>query len=366
MGKKYLTQAEKYEYISKQHGGYYRHHFTDHASLFNLYFPPEEVFTHLKDHIHDLVLNYPVAQSAIADLVGEVIGQAPEKIVVGNGASEIIKILSGHLAKKVIVPVPSFNEFVNAAPGGRAVEFPLEFPSFLLDVDQFAAGAIKADADVAVVVSPNNPTSMLVPKADLIRLAQKLDRHSCMLIIDETFIDFAEHKGQISLEQEIDKYPNMAILKSMSKAYGIGGLRIGYLLSANIDFIRAVRSETHIWNINGFAEAFLRILPGYRQEFEHSCEKLRADRDAFYERLCAIEGMRVFKPDANYIFCRLPEDALSGPELTKRLFIEHHIYIKNSVGKTQAEAERYIRIASRTHEENLRLIEALKDVMCLS
>ena len=363
MESNYKTQAEKYEYISKQHGGYYRHNFTDHAYLYNLYFPPEAVFTHLKENIHNLVLNYPMAQDALAGLVGNLIQQPAERIVVGNGASEIIKIVSGHLAKKLIVPVPSFNEYANAAPKGCVVEFPLEFPSFQLDVDKFAAEAIKVGADVAVVVTPNNPTSMLVPKADLIRLAEKLKPGNCMLIIDESFLDFADNKEQISLEQDIDKYPNMAILKSMSKAYGICGLRIGYMLTANENFAQAVRSGIHIWNINGFAEEFLRILPRYKQEFEDSCEKVKADRDALYYKLCAIKGMTVFKPDANYIYCRLPDAALNGPEVTKRLFIEHNIYIKDCVGKTQPDADRYIRIASRTTEENNTLIDALMDVM---
>lgn len=363
MVKKYTTQTEKYEYISKQHGGYYRHDFTDHAYLYNLYFPPKEVFSHLKDTIEDLVLNYPMAQDALAELIGNLILQPAQRIVVGNGAAEIIKILSGHLAKKIIVPVPSFNEYVNAAPEGHVVEFPLEFPSFQLDVDKFAAEAIKVGADMAVVVTPNNPTSILVPKADLIRLAQKLKKHRIMLIVDESFLDFANNREQISLEQEIAEYPNMAILKSMSKAYGICGLRIGYMLTANEEFAATVRNGIHIWNINGFAEEFLRILPQYKQEFEESCEKVKADRDAFYKMLCTIEGMVVFKPDANYIFCRLPDTAQSGPEVTKRLFIEHNIYIKDSVGKTQPDADRYIRIASRTPEENSKLIEALKSVM---
>jgi len=363
MGNKYKTQAEKYEYISKQHGGYYRHNFTDHAYLYNLYFPPKAVFSHLKDNIQDLVLNYPMAQDALAELIGGIISQPAERIVVGNGAAELIKILSGHLAKKIIVPVPSFNEYANAAPKGNAVEFPLEFPSFQLDVDKYADEAIKVGADMAVVVTPNNPTSMLVPKADLIRLAQKLEKHHCMLIVDESFLDFADNKEQISLEQDIDKYSNMAILKSMSKAYGICGLRIGYMLTANIEFAASVRNGIHIWNINGFAEEFLRILPRYNQEFEISCEKVKIDRDRFYEKLCAIDGMTVFKPDANYIFCRLPDTALSGPEVTKLLFIKHNIYIKDSAGKTQPDADRYIRIASRTNEENSKLIEALLDVM---
>lgn len=365
MENKYKTQAEKYEYISKQHGGYYRHNFTDHAYLYNLYFPPKEVFTHLKESIQNLVLNYPMAQDALTELVGEIINQPNKRIVVGNGAAEIIKILSGHLAKKMIVPVPSFNEYANAAPEGHVVEFPLDFPSFQLDVEKFADEAIKVKADMAVVVTPNNPTSILVPKEDLIRLAQKLERHNCMLIIDESFLDFADNKEQISLEQDIDKYPNMAILKSMSKAYGICGLRIGYLLTANLEFAKAVRNEIHIWNINGFAEEFLRILPRYKKEFENSCEKVKLERDLFYDKLSAIEGMTVFKPDANYVFCRLPDNALSGPEVTKHLFINHNIYIKHSVGKTQPDATRYIRIASRTNAENDKLIESLKAVLYL-
>jgi threonine-phosphate decarboxylase len=363
MENKYKTQAEKYEYISKQHGGYYRHNFTDHAYLYNLYFPPKEVFSHLKENIHSLVLNYPMAQDALAELIGEIISQPTERIVVGNGAAEIIKILSGHLAKKIIVPVPSFNEYANAAPEGHVVEFPLEFPSFRLDINKFADEAIKVGADMAVVVTPNNPTSMLVPKADLVRLAQNLSNHNCLLIIDESFLDFADNNEQVSLEQDIDRYPNVAILKSMSKAYGICGLRIGYMLTANLEFAEAVRGGIPIWNINGFAEEFLRILPQYKQEFELSCEKVKTDRNNFYDKLCAIEGMTVFKPDANYIFCRLPDTALSGPEVTKQLFIKHNIYIKDSAGKTQPDADRYIRIASRTNEENSKLIEALKDVM---
>lgn len=361
----YKTQSEKYEFISKQHGGYYRHNFIDHAYLYNLFFPPEAIFTNFKDQIHDLVLNYPVAQDALADLVGKIINQPAERIVVGNGAAELIKIVSGYIAGKLIVPVPSFNEYANAAPSGKVVEFPLEFPSFQLDVDKFAAEAAKVKADVAVVVTPNNPTSILVSKTDLTRLAKKLETHNCILIIDESFLDFAENPAQSSLEKEIENYPNMVIFKSMSKAYGICGLRIGYMLSANSEFTQAVRSGVHIWNINGFAEEFLRVLPDYKEEFVESCKQVRIDRDSLYRKLCAVEGMTVFKPDANYIFCRLPDTVQSAPEVMKKLFIEHNMYIKDCAGKTQPDSDRYLRIASRTEEENCKLVAALIDVMNL-
>lgn len=356
-------QSDKYDFISGQHGGYYRYDFTDHAYLYNLYFPPEAVFTQFKDQIHDLVLNYPVAQDALAGLVSKIISQPAERIVVGNGAAELIKIVSGHLSSKLIVPVPSFNEYANAAPSGQVVEFPLEFPSFQLDVDKFAAEAIKVEADVAVVVSPNNPTSMLVPKPDLIRLAKQLEAHDCMLIIDESFLDFAETPDLISLEQDTANHPNMAIFKSMSKAYGICGLRIGYMLTDNTRFAEAVKNGVHIWNINGFAEEFLRLLPDYQQEFTESCQQVRTDRDGLYQTLCGIEEMTVFKPDANFVFCRLPDDALNAPHVSKELFIKHNMYIKDCAGKTQPDSDRYLRIASRTEAENSKLVAALTHVL---
>ncbi|MCP4629691.1 MAG: aminotransferase class I/II-fold pyridoxal phosphate-dependent enzyme, partial [bacterium] len=222
------------------------------------------------------------------------------------------------------------------------------------------------EADTAVVVTPNNPTSMLVPRSDLEYLARKLANHDCMLIVDESFIDFVENPGQATLENEIERYPNMAIFKSMSKAYGICGLRIGYMLTANSAFADAVRKGVHIWNINGFAEEFLRILPEYREAFVESCNQVRTDRDSLYKSLCAVPGMTVYKPDANFVFCRLPDYAQGGVDVTRELFVKHNMYIKHCQGKTQPDSDRYIRIASRTIKENCELVEALTDIIDLN
>jgi len=361
---KYSTAQESYEFVSGQHGGYWRHDFIDHNYLYNLYFPPEDFFSHLTRHIHQLVLSYPVGQNELARLVGELIDQPPERIVVGNGAAELIKIIAG-LDRKMIVPVPSFNEYANVMPADQVVEFALESPTFQLDVGRFAAEAIRCKAGLAVVVSPNNPTSLLVPKAHLVRLAQKLVAHDCILIVDESFIDFTDHPDQESLEKDIAQYPNLVIFKSMSKAYGICGIRIGYMLTANVEFAAQLRQGLHIWNLNGFAEEFLRLAPQYRQAFTVSCNKVKADRDQFYAELQIIPGVIVYKPDANYIFCRLPDHAPSGPDVTEKLFVEHNIYIKHCQGKTMAESDRYLRIASRTQAENRRLVEALRNVIGL-
>ena len=359
----FASPEERYEVVASEYGSYWRYGFIDHAYLYNLYFPPEEVFVYIRNHVHDLIENYPVGQDVMASLVGLVINQPAQRIVVGNGASELIKIISGQLSKQLIIPEPSFNEYANAALEGKVTGFALKPPSFQLDVDEFTVEALRCRADVAVVVSPNNPTSLLVPKADLLRLAGKLAGQNCLLIVDEAFIDFVEDRDQSTLEQEVAKHENIAILKSMSKVYGICGLRLGYLLTANQRLATAVRNELPIWNINGFAEAFLRLLPRYHQDFIESCQKVQSDRDDLYRNLALIPGLTAYKPEANFVFCRLPDEAMSGFEITRRLFIEHNIYIKHCAGKPLSEPDRYLRIASRTRPENAKLAEALRSII---
>ncbi len=357
------AREAEYDALQFEHGGYWRHGFVDHAYLYNLHFPPESLVQMLGGQIHELVRNYPVAQSVVAGLVGDLIGQPPGRILVGNGAAELIKIISGHLSTKLIVPVPSFNEYANAAPAGNVVEFALDAPSFQLDVDRFAAEAIRCEADFAVVVTPNNPTSLLVPRADLLRLLGILDGHGCTLIVDESFIDFARAGAAESLEKDIADHPSLAVLKSMSKAYGICGLRIGYLLTADEGLARRIRDDLPIWNVNGFAEEFLRLAPRFRQEFAESCQSVREERDALYEDLRTVPGLSVYRPDANFIFCRLPEASPSGPDVARRLFVEDNIYIKHCSGKTMPDPSRYIRVASRTTNENEALTKALARVV---
>ncbi len=362
----FSSPDERYDYVSGQHGSYWRYDFVDHAYLYNLYYPPEEIFTHFHAHMRELVLNYPIAQNDLSQLMGGLIDQPPEYIVVANGASEFIKIISGTLDRKIIIPVPSFNEYVNAAPKEKVIEYALESPTFTLDVDRFADHAKRHEAEIAIVVSPNNPTSLSTPRSDLLRLTKKLADQRCMLIVDESFVDFAQDPSSATLIHEIEQHKNLAIIKSLSKSYGIGGLRLGYLLTANREFAERIRSGIHIWNINSFAEAFLRIAPRYRCEFSKSCERVRADSDNLYVNLCDIPGLTVYKPEANFVFCRLPDHASIASEITKTLFVENNIYIKHCAGKTLDDGDRYLRIAARTSAENKTLVTALKRIIASS
>ncbi|MGH1493975.1 MAG: aminotransferase class I/II-fold pyridoxal phosphate-dependent enzyme [Acidimicrobiales bacterium] len=361
----YLFQspAERYEHVSTQHGGYWRFGFTDHAYLYNPYYPPPTLFTHFENHLRDLVLNYPVGHEVVARLVGTLIDQPLDRIVVGNGASELIKIIAGRFPGKIICPVPSFNEYENACSDGDFIPFPLDSPSFELDVDAFAAAALAGDARVAVVLNPNNPTGLTVQKEDLLRLAKTLDQADCKLIVDESFLDFAADRDQLTVEGCLEDMPNLAVLKSLSKSFGIGGLRLGYLVTADEGLREFVRSELHIWNINSFAESFLRLAPRYHRQFKQSCVRVTADCEGLRSGLAAIPGMEPYKSEANFVLCRLPADSPSSPEVAERLFTEYNIFVKHCAGKAMPEGDRYLRIASRTGPDNAVFVASLAAIL---
>jgi len=355
----FLDRSAQFDRIQQLHGSYWRYGFVDHSYLYNLHFPTTEMLDSYRDDLSEIVTNYPVGQDEITRLVANWSGADPDHLVVANGGAELIKILGEHLVESLTVPVPSFNEYENAVAPARLNRFPLDPETFELDVDRFGESAIQAGSNIAVVVTPNNPTALSVDRADILHLARKLERHGCRLIVDESFVEFSRDGPVASVESELASHPNLVVLKSMSKVFGIAGLRLGYLLTADRDLLEGFRRHIPIWNINGLAEAFLRSVGNYRSEFKQSCELTRQTCQQFYRQLQAVPGLRPIEPDANFVFCEISTPGVSGADLARELYADHGILIKDCTNKSMQNAERYLRIASRTPAENLRLVEAL-------
>ncbi len=355
----FLERVEQFDRVQKLHGAYWRYGFTDHSYLYNMHFPPAEMLDVFQGNLREIVTNYPVAQTRLARLLADWTGANPDHLVVANGAAELIKILGNQFARRLSIPTPSFNEYEEVIAPGELNRFALDPATFELDIDAFAESAIRWRSDTAVVVTPNNPTAVSVLPADVLRLARLLEVHDCRLIIDESFIEFSRAGADASVEEMVETFPNLVVVKSMSKVFGIAGLRLGYLLSADREFVSAVRGCLPIWNINGLAEEFLRTVGRYRSEFSESCDLTRATCRELYADLCALPGVEPIEPDANFVLCRLVEPGVTGPEVARRLYVEHNILIKDCAAKSMPEADRYLRIASRTSAENRRLVQAL-------
>jgi histidinol-phosphate/aromatic aminotransferase/cobyric acid decarboxylase-like protein/choline kinase len=353
----------QYDRIQQLHGSYWRYGFTDHSYLYNMHFPPPAMLEVFRDDLHEVVTNYPVGQKEVAHLAADWTGANPDNLAIANGAAELIKILGNQFMQRLTIPTPSFNEYEAVIPGAGLNRFPLTPGTFELDVDAFAESAIQWQSDTAIVVTPNNPTALSVSREDILRLARRLEPQGCRLIVDESFIEFARAASEGSVEDAIEHHPNLVVIKSLSKVFGIAGLRIGYLLSADRDLINAVRAALPIWNINGLAEEFLRTVGRYRAEFAASCDLTRSAAAQLHEDLRTLPGIDPIEPDANFILARLTDPLASAPEVARRLYIEHNILIKDCAAKSMPEAARYLRIASRTPEENSVLVTALAAVL---
>jgi histidinol-phosphate/aromatic aminotransferase/cobyric acid decarboxylase-like protein/GTP:adenosylcobinamide-phosphate guanylyltransferase len=358
----FLSREHQFDRIQSLHGSHWRYGVVDHSYLYNLHFPPPSMLNVLRDELPDIVTNYPVGQMEIDRLVAQWTATHPTNIVVGNGAAELIKVLGQHFIEKLTIPVPSFNEYENVLRPEQLDRVALDPVTFELDLDAFAESARQAGSDIAVLVTPNNPTALSVDRQAVLELARRLAEHGCRLIVDESFIEFSRAGRSASVEGDVDSHPNLVIIKSMSKVFGIAGLRIGYLLTADQHFAAAVRSHLPIWNLNGMAESFLRHVGRYRSEFAASCEVVRDTCQELYHSLCELPGLTPFRPDANFVFCKVTTPGLTGPALARRLYVEHGILIKDCASKTMPEADRYLRIASRTAIENRRLVDALSQL----
>jgi threonine-phosphate decarboxylase len=149
----------------------------------------------------------------------------------------------------------------------------------------------------------------------------------------------------------------------LSNSFGIGGLRLGYLVTADDELREFIQSELHIWNINGFAESFLRLAPRHHRQFKQSCVRVASDCDGLYEGLRQIPGMHPYKSEANFVLCRLPPEAASSPEIAERMFIEYDIFVKHCAGKAMPDGDRYLRIASRTAPDNNAFVTGLARIL---
>src|SRR5919204_4094071 len=298
---------QRFELLAKGHGHFQRAGVFDHLTLTNVYFPPEAMRRDLTRELDRVMTDYPDGQTTLARLMAGVVGHASSRLVVANGASELIKVICGSVPRRVVVAVPGFNEYEQAVLPRQLVRFQLEPPTFQLDTEAFSRVAGDADADLAVVISPNNPTSLAVPRDELLALAETLARRGTLLLVEESLVDFCADPTSQSAESAIDAHPNLAILKTFSAVCGIPGLRLGYLLTANEEFAQDVRARLPIWNVNAVAETFLRLLPRYAASLEESCRRVRHDCDELASLLRKIPGVDVLPPSASFCLVRLPE-----------------------------------------------------------
>ncbi len=358
---RFAPVQEKLCLMENNYGGYWRFpQIKDFCYLVNPFFPPQKLKDELKASFDTLIAAYPSGARQQNLLAGKIFNILPEHIVVGNGAAELIKSFGEMVTGKTAIPYPTFNEYPARFCNSETVEIPVNKDTFEYSVEDILKTVDDNNATNVLLINPDNPTGHFIKKEDLFRLLNELKSRNVQLIFDESFIDFAEPEVRYTLIDEtiIEKYPNLVILKSISKSYGVPGLRLGVLVSAKSELVQEVQKNNSIWNINSFAEYFLQIYDKYKSSYKESCDKLAAERIRFSKNLSEIKDIQVFPSQANYIMCKYT-GTKTVTEITENLLQEHNLLVKNLTRKYGCGAK-YMRLAVIAPENNDDLILALK------
>lgn len=352
-------ENEKVKLLQGRYGGYWRYpKLLDFCYLVNPYYPPQRMKDEIQANFDALLTQYPSGMAVNSLLAAKNFGVHRDNILVGNGAAELIKSFLTLTNGKVGFIRPTFDEYPNRYSREKSIDFISGKEDYGYTADDLMFFFGETDVEALVIVNPENPTGNYIPKADLLRLANWATEKSIKLVIDESFVDFSDEEDCSMIEQGIlEKYPNLYVMKSISKSYGVPGLRLGVLASGDVETIAAMKKDVAIWNINSFAEFYMQIEEKYRIDYKNALLRFREERARFQNELSKISGIRVIPSQANFVMVELT-DGTDPKELLKILLVKHNLLIKELTTKTNG--KNYLRLAIRNTEDNDVLLNALK------
>ena len=347
--------------ISSIYGGYWNENLKDFRFMTNPYFPPDAFMDSLTTRVAQLVKSYPSTNWYVSELYAGLIDLDKDRLVLANGASELIAAIIDLYVDHLCVPIPTFDEYINRARDlGKKVTTVYWEPGSDFDEIAFIDAVRESQANTALLIRPNNPTGSLITRKKAIAVMDGL-RDIDLIIVDESFLEFCADPEEETVSNLMDDYPNLIILKSLSKIYGIPGLRLGYVSSTNTDWISMIRRHLPLWGINALAQYFVEELPKYDREFHDACVSVKKASVVLSGGLETLRGIRAYPTTANFVLCKLPSDR-SSASLVDELWDIDRILINDCSNKAGLD-QSFIRLASRTSDDNAMLVDVMKQVV---
>ena len=363
--------SERLRKLHASYGGFWRYlGLTDFCYLVNPYFPTPRMVDEIKASFDVLLRQYPSGAAVNRMLAGKYFGIQQQYTAVGNGAAELIKAIVETTRRrdggKTGLVMPSFEEYINRMSPDEAVVYQPdgEFLSYSASDLMYYFG--NRGLKRLLVVNPDNPSGNLIPRSGLLDLCEWTRKKGIQLIVDESFVDFADGEvadNTLLDDRLLEQYPHLVVVKSISKSYGVPGLRLGIAASADTELIADIQSSCAIWNINSFAEYYMQIFGKYESDYRQACERIKEARRKFFLDLTDnVRILRMIPSQANYFLCQVMPP-LTARELCSTLLDRYGILIKDCSGKRGfAPDDGYIRIAVRDDADNERLTAALLEI----
>ena len=347
-----------------RYGGFWRFpQMLDFCYLVNPYFRRSKIIDEMEANFRTLLGEYPSGMKVNTLLASKCWGVKEEYIIPGNGAAELIKALMENVTGTLGVIRPTFEEYPNRIEEDQVVAFIPQNRDFRYTADDLMDYYGAHPVDNLLLINPDNPSGNFIPLTGLFRLARWCEERGTRLIVDESFVDFGEEWESSSLlnDAHLENFPHMTVMKSISKSYGVPGLRLGILASADMELIAKMKKQVSIWNINSFAEFFMQIFNKYEKDYKRACQKFIEVRAAFLAQLRTIPFLHVMPTQANFVLCEV-QSPYTANDLAQQLLKKHDILVSACSAKKGIAPNRYVRLAVRSREDNERLIEALREL----
>jgi histidinol-phosphate/aromatic aminotransferase/cobyric acid decarboxylase-like protein/choline kinase len=360
----FADEKDRLAMLKKRYGGFWRFPFLlDYCYLVNPYFPSPRLIAEFTMNFPTLLAEYPSGQSIQNLLAAKMSSGRQEYFLAGNGASELIKGLLKELDGPVGIHLPTFDEYTACARPGSVVEFRSPEGTF----DYSAAGihdfVVAHGIKTYILINPDNPTGHLLSRPDILDLLDRFQTTGTRLILDESFADFIDGtEGHSFLDHPtLDGYKNLIVMKSISKSYGVPGLRLGIMASSDTGLLAKTRANLSIWNINSFAESFMQIIDKYKNDFRAACRRIGEERERLFAGLAAIRFLEPLPSKANYILCRVG-GAWTSSRLAEELLRRKWIFIKDLAGKKGFEKGSFVRLTVRDQADDDVLLDGLREL----
>ena len=351
-------QAKMFQHA---YGGYWRYpRLLDFCYLVNPYYPQVKMIEEMKASFEMLLTQYPSGMERNSLLAAKNFGVEQNHIVIGNGAAELIKSLLSYLSEteKCGFIRPTFEEYPNRCKKENEVIMNVSYPDFSYTADDVISYFSEHKVSSLFLINPDNPSGNYISRENILKIADWAEKKNIRLVVDESFADFSDEDRNSIIEEEVlQTYPHLIVVKSISKSYGVPGLRLGVLASFDTDLISFLKKDVAIWNINSFAEFYMQIAGKYKKDYVAALKKYRAERNRFISCLKTIHYLRVIPTQANFVMCEVI--GKKSKELTEKLLSEKEIFIKDLTPKIN-DGKQYIRLAIRNEADNDRIIEAFK------
>ncbi|MEJ3750656.1 histidinol-phosphate transaminase [Actinomycetes bacterium KLBMP 9797] len=325
----------------------------------NPYFPTPEMFNVLSANLESILKYYPSDSGSITAKLCSVLGLHPQTVAMANGSTELITWIDHLLVKESIaIPIPTFGRWTDQPleTGKRVDMYPLqESEGYALDLEEYVAFIRSRGSRVAVICNPNNPDGGFLPRREVLRFCDALGDLD-LVVVDESFIDFVEAERQPSIAPDAAIRPNVIVLKSLGKNFGLHGIRFGYMV-ANPGLATKIGKMLPKWNLNSLAETVVHMIQDYETEYRESLRLLARDRYQMADELSRIPGLTVFPSQGNFLLAKLPM-GWSGVALRDHLLTRYGVYVRecgNKLGMTS----QFLRFVVRPVEDVRVLVDGM-------